>query len=165
MCGRLPVRRTSGLILIVVGVVLVILALFSPWLRLYTPFGVTPAGEHSYGPLTLLSAGGDVFVPVALGIGFPVVALVASSAALLVVRGRRPQTILMTLALELTIGGLIASLCVVTVLPTGLSLTWPYFMLRAVEYGAWAALAGFACVTLGVMSTTQRGPRRSASGG
>lgn len=164
MCGRLPVRRTSGLILIVVGVALIILALFSPWLRLYTPFGLTTAGERSYGPLTLLSAGGDAIMPVALAICFPVVALAASSAALLLVRGR-PQALLTTLVLVLAIGGLIASLCVVTVLPTGLSLTWPYFTLRAVEYGAWAALAGFTCVTLGVMTTTLRRPRRSASGG
>lgn len=146
-CLPVPGRRTSGRVLIVVGAALTILALFSPWLRLSTTFGVTTVGEHSYGPLTLLSAGGNVFVPVC----FPVVALAASSAAFLVVRGRRPQTILTTLALELAIGGLIASLFVVTVLPAGLSLNWPYFTVRAVEYGAWAAIAGFACITLGVI--------------
>jgi hypothetical protein len=151
MCGCLPVRRTSGLFLIAVGAALIALALFSPWLRLYTTFGVTMAGEHSYGPWTLLSAGGDAILPVALAICFPVVALAAGTTALLVVRGRRPQTLLTTLALELAIGGLIASLFVVTVLPTGLSLNWPYFTLRAVEYGAWAAIVGFACVTLGVI--------------
>ena len=165
MREHLPVRRTSGLVLIVVGTALIILALFSPWLRLYTTFGVTTTGEHSYGPLTLLSAGRDVFVPAALGICFPVVALAASSAALLVVRGRHPRTLLTTLALELAISGLVVSLFVVTVLPTGLGLTWPYFTLRAVEYGAWAAIAGFACITLGVMTTTLRRPGRSASGG
>jgi hypothetical protein len=91
---------------------------------------------------------------VTLGICFPVVALAASTTitALLVVRGRRLRTLLTTLALELAIGGLIFSLFVVTVLPTGLALTWPYFTLRAVEYGAWAAVAGFACVTLGVIT-------------
>lgn len=164
MCGRLPVRRTLGLVLLVAGAALIILALFSPWLRLYTPFGVTTAGEHEYGPLTLLSAGGDAIIPVALAICFPVVALSASSAALLLVRGR-PQALLTTLALVLAIGGLIASIFVVTVLPAGLSLAWPYFTLRAVEYGAWAAIAGFTCVTLGVMTTTLSGPGQSATGG
>jgi hypothetical protein len=152
MRGCLPVRRTSGFVLIVIGAALIILALFSPWLRLSTTFGATTAGEHDYGPLTLLSAGGwDAFGSVALGICFPVVALAASTMALLVVRERPPQTLLRALALELAIGGLMASLCVVTLLPTGLSLTWPYFTLRAVEYGAWAALVGFACVTVGVL--------------
>jgi hypothetical protein len=151
MRGCLPVRRTSGRVLMVVGGALTILALFSPWLRLYTTFGVATAGEHDYGPWTLLSAGGDATGPVALGIFFPVVALAANSAALNVVRGRRPRTLLMELALVLAIGGLIASLFVVAVLPSGLSLTWPYFTLRAIEYGTWAALVGFACVTLGVI--------------
>jgi hypothetical protein len=151
MCGCLPVRRTSGLAVIAVGAALIILALFSPWLRLYTTFGATTTGEHSYGFWTLLSAGTDAITPVALAICFPVVALAASTTALLVVRGRRPQTLLTALALELAIGGLIASLFVVTVLPTGFSLTWPYFTLRAVEYGAYASIAGFACVTLGVI--------------
>jgi hypothetical protein len=152
MHGCLPVRRTAGRVLIVGGVALTFLALFSPWLRLSTTFGATTAGEHDYSPWTLLSTGGwDAIVPVAVGICFPVVALIAS-AALLAVRGRSPQTLLRALALALPISGLIASLFVVTVLPTGLSLTWPYFTLRAVEYGAWAAIAGFACVTLGVIS-------------
>ncbi|HLZ23386.1 MAG TPA: hypothetical protein VKQ30_14815 [Ktedonobacterales bacterium] len=152
MRGCLPVRRTSGCVLIVIGAALIILALFSPWLRLSTTFGATTAGEQDYGPSTLLSAGGwDAFGSVALGIGFPVVALVASTTALNVVRRRRPRTLLRELALVLAIGGFMAALIVVTVLPTGLALTWPYFTLRAVEYGAWAALVGCACVTLGVL--------------
>jgi hypothetical protein len=154
MRGCLPVRRTSGRVLIVVGAALTLLALFSPWLRLYTTFGDTTAGEHSYSPWTLLSAGGwDAILSVAVGFCFPVVALAASSvAAFLGDRERRRlRTLLTTLTLELAISGLIASLFVVAVLPTGLALAWPYFTLRAVEYGAWAAIAGFACVTLGVI--------------
>lgn len=151
MHERSPVHRASGLVLLAVGAALIILALFSPWLRLYTTFGATTAGEHSYGPWTLLSSGGDAFVPVVLGLCFPIVALAASSLVLLVVRGCRPRILLTTLPLVLAIGGLIASLFAVTVLPIGLSLTWPYFTLRAVEYGAWAAIAGFTCVTLGVI--------------
>ncbi|HLJ80126.1 MAG TPA: hypothetical protein VKT52_01490 [Ktedonobacterales bacterium] len=148
----LPVRRTSACVLIVIGAALIIIALFSPWLRLSTTFGATTAGEHDYGPSTLLSTGGwDAFGSVALGVCFPVVALAASTMALLVVRERPPQTLLRALALELAIGGIMASLCVVTLLPTGLSLTWPYFTLCAIEYGALAALVGFACVTLGIL--------------
>jgi hypothetical protein len=150
MRERLSARRTPGHVLIVVGAALIILALFSPWFRLYTTFGDTTAGEHGFSPWTLLSAGGDAILAVALGIFLPVAAL-AASAATLIVRGGRPQTLLTAPALVLAVCGLIVSLVVVTMLPTGLALTWPYFTLRAVEYGAWAALAGFTCVMLGVI--------------
>jgi hypothetical protein len=152
MRERLPVRQMSGRVLLVVGTALIILAPFSPWFRLYTTFGDTTVGEHSYGPWTLLSAGGggDAIVAVGLLICFPVVAL-AASVAPLVVRGRRPQTFLTAPALVLAICGLMVTLLVMAGLPTGLALTWPYFTLRAVEYGAYAALAGCACITLGVI--------------
>lgn len=150
MLERLPAHRMPGRILIVVGAALTILALFSPWFRLYTTFGDSTVGEHGYGPWTLLSASGDAILAVALGIFLPVAVLTAS-AATLAVRGGRSQTLLTALALGLAVYGLTVSLVVVTTLPTGLALTWPYFTLRAVENGAWAALAGFTCVTLGVI--------------
>ena len=28
---------------------------------------------------------------------------------------------------------------------TALSLTWPYYTIRGIEYGAWAAIVGFVC--------------------
>jgi hypothetical protein len=157
MCGSLPFRRTSGSVLVIVGDALAILALFSPWLRLYTTFGIRTAGEHGYGPWTLLSYGGDAVVQVAIGIFFPVAALVAGSAALLVVRGRRLRAILSGLALLLAIGCLIVTLFVLAMLPIGLSMTWPYFTMRGVEYGAWTALMGFACIALGVINLPAEG--------
>jgi hypothetical protein len=52
---------------------------------------------------------------------------------------------------------LLASWCltvtigVLVLVPQSLPLSWPYYTIRGVEYGAWAAVAGFVCVALGLV--------------
>ena len=143
--------RQLGRVLVLAGAVLASAGFFAPWYRLYTAFGDTP-GEQLVGPWTLLRQGASAaLLPVALGVFLPVAVLVASSVTSLLFLAPQGREILATLTLLLASGCLIGALLVLAIVPQGLSLTWPYYTIRRVEYGAWVALAGFACIALGVL--------------
>lgn len=136
--------------LVVVGAVLAIVGLFAPWYRLYTTFGDMP-GEQLVGPWTALHDSLVAPVSVALGCFLPVAVLVASSVTSVFIRALQWRAILGRLALLLASGCLAVALLVLWVVPQSLPLGWPYYTIRGVEYGAWASIAGFACVALGVL--------------
>ena len=143
-------RRKLAPALVVVGVVLAIVGLFAPWYRLYTTFGDTP-GEWLVGPWALLRD--STFAPlwVALWSFLPVAVLVASSVASVFIRAPQWRDILGRLALLLASGCLALALLVLWAAPQSIPLGWPYYTIRGVEYGPWAAIAGFACIALGVL--------------
>lgn len=132
-----------------VGAVLATVGLFAPWWRVYTGYTDTP-GEHVLGAWTLLFQSG--FAPwVALGCFLPVATLVASSVASVFLRAPREQTILGTFALVLALGCLAVALLVLALLPEALALGYPFYDILGVEYGAWAAIAGFVCIVAGIL--------------
>jgi hypothetical protein len=139
-----------ALALVVVGAVLAIVGLFAPWYRLYTTFGDTP-GEQLVGPWTALHDGVVAPVSMALGCFLPVAALLASSVASAFIRAPQWRDILGKQALVLAPTCLALALLALWVAPQSLPLDWPYYTIRSVEYGPWAAIAGFACIALGVL--------------
>jgi len=157
MRAAISPRRQPGPALILAGDALAIFGLFAPWYRLYTTFGDAP-GEHLDGPWTVLresATGPSTEAPFAVCFGIlvflPVAALVASSVASLFVRAPRDGAALALLALPLAIGCLAVAIGVLIITPQSLPLSWPYYTIRGVEYGAWAAVAGFVCVALGLV--------------
>jgi hypothetical protein len=136
--------------LVVVGAVLAIVGLFAPWYRLYTTFGDTP-GEQLVGPWTALHDGVVAPVSMALGCFLPVALLLASSVASVFIRAPQWRDILGKQALLLATTCLALALLALWVAPQSIPLDWPYYTIRGVEYGPWAAIAGFACVALGVL--------------
>lgn len=151
-------RQRVGAILILIGDVLAIVALFAPWLRLSTSFGETP-GEHGYGPWTLLrgglDAGGNALVSVLLWIYLPAAVMIASSITLLTAKDPRRRASLALVTMLLAVGGLIFALLILSAAPTGLALSWPYYDMRGIEYGAVAGLVGLACVALGASASAK----------
>lgn len=143
-------RRQLAPALVVVGVVLATVGLFAPWYRLYTTFGDTP-GERLVGPWTALHDGVVAPVSMALGCFLPVALLLASSVASVFIRSPHWRDILGRQALVLASGCLALALLALWVAPQSLPLDWPYYTIRGVEYGPWAAIAGFACIALGVL--------------
>jgi hypothetical protein len=139
------------------GYLLLILGLFAPWLRLYTSFGDS-AGEHSYGPWSLLSQITSVAVPQLLVIFIPLALLVVSSVASLVMRSPSRRVNYAYLAAFLAIAGAAIVLLFLVGAPDALALMWPYYTTRGVEYGAWAAIAGFACIGLSALAIVRGTP-------
>lgn len=149
--NRLPTpfgkRYRIGRIVLILGNLLVVATFFSPWLDLSTTFGEHP-GTYGYGPWYLLQRG----IPLvnAVGLVVPFLAILACTAALLVGWGRRPgNSLLMVLAI-LSGSGLLVTLLVLGVLPTGLNLVYPYYTTQ-LDYGAWPAIGSFVCMLLGVL--------------
>jgi hypothetical protein len=137
--------------LVLVGDALAIVGLFSPWYRLYTTFGDAP-GEHLHGPWTVLRESADARLPALFWVFLPVAVLVASSVASLLIRATRGVLAnLGDVALLLASGCLAVALGVLIITPQSLPFSWPYYTIRSVEYGAWAGVAGFACVALGIL--------------
>src|SRR5207302_6936537 len=81
----------------------------------------------------------------------PVAVLVASSVTSVFNRAPQWRATLGRLTLLLASVCLANALLVLWVAPQSLPLGWPYYTIRGVEYGAWASIAGFACVALGVL--------------
>jgi hypothetical protein len=159
--------RQPGPALVLAGDALAIVGLFAPWYRLYTTFGDAP-GEHLDGPWTVLlgiATGPSTEAPFAVCFGIlvflPVAALVASSVASLLMRAPRGvRANLSTVALLLASWCLTVTIGVLVIVPQSLPLSWPYYVIRGVEYGAWASVAGFVCVALGLVVHLFAGGRR-----
>jgi hypothetical protein len=151
--------------LMLVGAVLAIVGLFAPWWLVYTAFGGDALGDtpgeqevrlwtlmlHG-GPATLGASGppwGGPSPYVALGCFLPVATLVASSVAFVFIRAPRVRANLRTLALILAIGCLAGALLLLAVLPVGFELS--DYDVQGVEYGAFAAIAGFVCIVAGIL--------------
>jgi hypothetical protein len=143
--------RLIGSAFVLIGDALAIIGLFSPWYRLYTSFGDAP-GEHVYGPWTVLRESAAAPLTVVFWVFLPVAVLVASSVASLLIRASRGvRANLGNVALLLAYGCFAVVVGVLVLVPQGLPLSWPYFTTRGVEYGAWAGVAGFVCVALGIL--------------
>lgn len=145
-------RRTPNwLILALVGDVLAVVGLFGPWLRLYTAFG-NLAGERGYGVWTLFYQGDDWDWYLALGVFVLVTIMVVSSLTSLLIYTRRALAKFFAYpALLLAILCFTLALFFLFTVPLNLPLVWPYFDIRAIDFGAWAALMGFVCIAIGAL--------------
>ena len=130
-------QRYVCITLMVGGCLLLVVEVFAPRLGLYTSFGDS-AGEHSYGPWSLLSGATSAAVPQLLFIVVPLALL-----AFLAIAGA-------ALVVLFLVGA-----------PDALGLKWPYYSTRGVVYGAWAAVAGFACISLSAFTIVRHTPLES----
>lgn len=163
-------RRQPAAILILAGDALVIVGWFSPWLHLYTSFSDGDiGGDQLVGPLTVLHWSAERSVQdaswYAIWLFLPYVGLVASSVASLLVRTPALRTTLTRDGIFLAGWCLIGAVAFLVVAPQSLGLSWPYFAIRGVEYGAAAGTFGFVCVLLGLVAylLDNRGQRWEAT--
>jgi hypothetical protein len=143
-------RRIVRAALILAGDAMAVGGFFLPWMHLSASFeGAPGVGEVS--PWVAFQQGADL-VPTARTLAFllPLLVMVAASLALLVIHSPRWRAPLTYTSAALAGVFLCLALFVLSVLPTGLAMEWPFYHTEY-AYGAWVALAGLVCVALGAL--------------
>lgn len=135
-----------------VGDLLVIAALFSPWLDVFKIGDPDFPGIQEYGPWIALQHGSADALGVAAWV-YVVMTLAMAVSTLVLMRAHASDTrsIAAAIAAGLALAGLLSVGLVLPGLHTALALNYPYYD-TSVVYGAGFALAGFACVIAGAAS-------------
>lgn len=142
-------RRRIGWRVLVAGDVLVLVAFFVPWARLYTTFP-NVAGTREYSPFAFAweSLSQGALLPSML-VALPVVIILASTIVLITWSlSTRQREVLASVSALLSFSSVLVSLLVVLFLTPILGAYWPYYS-TTIELGGWVAIGGFFIVAIG----------------
>lgn len=148
-------RYRFGLLLTLAGNFLVIAAFFTPWLDVFKLDDPSyPFPKRGYSPWIVLRSGQSGALGAATRVFLLLILVMAlSSLALALARAahRRSQAIWLVLAMALM--GLVMMGLAVPAIQFGLSFDWPYLSSN-LSYGVFPAVAGFACVLIGLATVS-----------
>lgn len=143
------ITRWVGVTLMLVGDILVVASLFSPWLEVFKIGDPDFPGTQEYGPWMALERGTFDDLTIAGAVFFAVAAVLAICTLILAVaRAAGSRSTAAAIATGLALAGLVTVGLAAMFVPMILSLSYPYYD-RTVGDGARLVLAGFLAVLIG----------------
>lgn len=149
-------NRRIGRIMVIVGDLLIVTTLFTPWLELETSFCSTgPVCRYHYSPWYLIYPGiPDVPMlspsnPLAVIAACAIVILICS-ALLLTSQRRRVQRLSIGVLVTLSIVCILNTGLIMTILPLGLVVTFPFYS-TTIIYGSLLAIVSFLSIFAGAL--------------
>lgn len=141
--------RWVGFLLTLAGDILVVAALFAPWLEVFKIGDPSFSARQSYSPWMVLQHGGFNAAGVLTAAFFVVTgAVVLMSCRLALPHTPDSASPPVFVVLGLALAGLVMASLALAIVPMGLSLDYPYYDTN-VLYGAWLAVGGFGSVYFG----------------
>lgn len=150
--GTVLRRRMIGRVVLLVGDVLLVVAFFAPWVKLFVTYSGDVPGTGTYSPLVVVwrsIASGDLLSAVAMLLAF--IVLLGTSIPLVVrPAGGRQRLWLRPTSAALAIVCLCVTLLLFPFLSFGPSMEWP-FLHPDFGYGIWVGIGAFILVAVGAV--------------